>query len=198
MACCEPSGRRRGDPPSHQRALSRSLALAGARQVEASRADLLKRARPTKKFVSRFAECRSSFLRRLWNSSAFMCTFRRHITASFNGRRDHRHTRGRAGGTGGERGACAGPQEEFPAVEGGSRTGRAEAVRPGAGARRPGGRRADPGAPVRRSHEAGGASRGGRNQKPDSLQPVLPRAAAGEGAHRPNRSRTSELAASGV
>ena len=104
----------------------------------------------------------------------------------------------RAGGAGGERGACAGPQEESLGAEGGSRAGRAEAIRPGAGARQSGGRRADPGAPVRRSHEAGGASRGGWNQKPDSLQPVLPRADAGEGAHRPNRSRTSELAASGV
>ena len=95
-------------------------------------------------------------------------------------------------GAGGERGACAGPQEESPGAEGGSRAGRAEAIRPGAGARRPGGRRADPGAPVRRSHEAGGASRGGRNQKPDSLQPVLPCAAAGEGAHRPKRSRSKK------
>ena len=35
------------------------------KRLEDEEADLLKRARPTKKFVSRFAECRSSFLRRM-------------------------------------------------------------------------------------------------------------------------------------
>ena len=61
-------------------------------RLENEEADLLKRARPTKKFESRFAECRSSFLRRMWNSSAFMRTFRQRFTMSFNGRRDHRGT----------------------------------------------------------------------------------------------------------
>lgn len=66
------------------------------------------------------------------------------------------------------------------------------------GARQSGGRRANLGAPVRRTDEAGGASRGGRDQEPDSLQPVLPRADAGEGACRPNRPPAPELAASGI
>ena len=68
----------------------------------------------------------------------------------------------------------------------------------GVGARQSGGRRADLGAPVRRTDESGGASRGGRDQEPDSLKPVLPRANAGEGACRPNRPRAPELAASGI
>ena len=50
------------------------------KRLEDEEADLLKRARPTKKFVSRFAECRSSFLRRMWNLSAFMRTFKQHFT----------------------------------------------------------------------------------------------------------------------
>ena len=37
-----------------------------------------------------------------------------------------------------------------------------------------------------------------RDQEPDSLQPVLPRADAGEGACRPNRPRAPERAASGI
>ena len=49
-----------------------------------------------------------------------------------------------------------------------------------------------------RADKAGGASRGGRDQEPDSLQPVLPRADAGEGACHPNRPRAPELAASGI
>ena len=89
------------------REASLSQALGRWKRLGDEEADLLKRARPTRKFVSRFAECRSSCLRRMWNSSAFMRTFRQHFTTSFNGRRDHRGTRGRAGGTGGERGACA-------------------------------------------------------------------------------------------
>ena len=62
------------------------------KRLEDKEDDLLKRARPTKKFVSRFAEYRSSFLRRLWNSSAFMRTFKQQFTMSFNGCRDHRGT----------------------------------------------------------------------------------------------------------
>ena len=66
------------------------------------------------------------------------------------------------------------------------------------GARQAGGRRADLGAPGRRTDEAVSASRGGRDQEPDSLQSILPRADAEEGACRPNRSRAPELAASGI
>lgn len=66
------------------------------------------------------------------------------------------------------------------------------------GERQSGGRRANLGAPVRRTDEAGGASRGGRDQEPDSLQPVLPLADAGEGACRPNRPPAPELVASGI
>lgn len=62
------------------------------KRLEDEEADLLKRARPTNKFVSRFAECRSSFPRRMWNLSAFMRTFKQHFTMSFNGRLDHRGT----------------------------------------------------------------------------------------------------------
>ena len=62
------------------------------RRLKDEEADLLKRARPTKKFVSRFREYRTSFLRRMWNSSEFMRTFKQHFTMSFNGRRDHHGT----------------------------------------------------------------------------------------------------------
>ena len=62
------------------------------KRLEDEEADLLKRAHPTKKFVSRFAKYRSSFLRRMWNLSAFMRTFKQHFTMSFNGRLDHRGT----------------------------------------------------------------------------------------------------------
>lgn len=74
------------------REASLSQALGRWKRLEDEEADLLKRARPTKKFVSRFGEYRSSFLRRMWNSSAFMRTFRQRFTMSFNGRRDHRGT----------------------------------------------------------------------------------------------------------
>ena len=53
---------------------------------------LLERARPTGKYVSRFGEYRKSFLKRMWNSSEFMRTFKQHFTMSFNGRRDHHGT----------------------------------------------------------------------------------------------------------
>ena len=55
-------------------------------------ADLLKRVQATKKYVSRFGEYRESFLRRMWNSSEFMRTFKQHFTISFNRRRDHSGT----------------------------------------------------------------------------------------------------------
>ena len=55
-------------------------------------AKLLEHARPTEKCASRFGEYRGSFLRRMWNSSEFMRTYKQHFTMSFNGRRDHRGT----------------------------------------------------------------------------------------------------------
>ena len=55
-------------------------------------AKLLGHARPTEKHVSRFGEYRRSFLRRMWNSSEFMRTYKQHFTMSFNGRRDHHGT----------------------------------------------------------------------------------------------------------
>ena len=47
------------------RATSLSQVLGRWKRLGDEEADLLKRARPTRKFVSRFAECRSSFLRRI-------------------------------------------------------------------------------------------------------------------------------------
>ena len=55
-------------------------------------AKLLGHSRPTGKYVSRFGEYRRSFLRRMWNSSEFMRTYKQHFTMSFNGRRDHHGT----------------------------------------------------------------------------------------------------------
>ena len=46
-------------------------------------------AQSTEKYVSHFGEYRRSFLRRMWNSSEFMRTYKQHFTMSFNGRRDH-------------------------------------------------------------------------------------------------------------
>ena len=54
------------------------------RRVE--EAKLLEYSRPTGKYVSRFGEYRRSFLRRMWNSSEFMRTYKQHFTMSFNGR----------------------------------------------------------------------------------------------------------------
>ena len=54
--------------------------------------ELFKRARPTKKYVSRFEAYKSTFLRRMWNSAEFMRTFKQHFTMSFNGRREHSGT----------------------------------------------------------------------------------------------------------
>ena len=54
--------------------------------------ELCRRARPTKRYVSRFEAYKSSFLRRMWNSAEFMRTFKQHFTMSFNGRREHRGT----------------------------------------------------------------------------------------------------------
>ena len=55
-------------------------------------AKLLEYSRSTGKYVSRFGEYRNSFVRRMWNSSAFMRTFKQHFTMSFNGRHDHHGT----------------------------------------------------------------------------------------------------------
>ena len=74
------------------RGASLSQVLGEWRRLKDEETEQLKRARPTKKYVSRFAEYRSAFLRRMWNSSEFMRTFKQHFTMSFNGRRDHRGT----------------------------------------------------------------------------------------------------------
>ena len=55
-------------------------------------AKLLEYSRPTGKYVSRFGDYRRSFLRRMWNSSEFMRTYKQHFTMSFNARRDHHGT----------------------------------------------------------------------------------------------------------
>ena len=61
-------------------------------RLKAEEQELFKRARPTKKYVSRFEAYKSSFVRRMWNSSEFMRTFKQHFTMSFNGRREHSGT----------------------------------------------------------------------------------------------------------
>ncbi len=43
----------------------------------------------SKDYVSRFAKYKDAFLRRMWNSSEFMRTFKQHFTMSYNGRREH-------------------------------------------------------------------------------------------------------------
>ena len=55
-------------------------------------AKMREHSRPTGKHVSRFAEYRNRLLRRMWNSSEFMRTFKQHFTMSFNSRRDHHGT----------------------------------------------------------------------------------------------------------
>ena len=74
------------------RGASLSRLLGEWRRLKDEEAVLLKRAHPTKKPVSRFSEYRNAFLRRMWNSSEFMRTFKQHFTMSFNGRRDHHGT----------------------------------------------------------------------------------------------------------
>ena len=54
--------------------------------------ELMKQSPQAKRHVSRFAAYKSSFLRRMWNSSEFMRTFNQHFTMSFNGRREHSGT----------------------------------------------------------------------------------------------------------
>ena len=53
---------------------------------------MFEHSRPTEACVSRFREYRKSFVRRMWNSSEFMRTYKQHFTMSFNGRHDHHGT----------------------------------------------------------------------------------------------------------
>ena len=53
---------------------------------------MLEHTSPTDKYVSRFGEYRKSFVKRMWNSSEFMRTFKQHFTMSFNARHNHRGT----------------------------------------------------------------------------------------------------------
>ena len=61
-------------------------------RLKAEERELPVRGRPTGKRVSRFEAYKSSFVRRMWNSSEFMRTFKQHFTMSFNGRRGHSGT----------------------------------------------------------------------------------------------------------
>ena len=74
------------------REASLSQVVATWNRLKAEERELFKRARPTKKFVSRFEAYKSSFVRRMWNSAEFMRTFKQHFTMSFNGRREHSGT----------------------------------------------------------------------------------------------------------
>ena len=47
---------------------------------------------PCDGYVSRFSLYKQSFMKRMWNSSEFMRTFKQHFTMSYNGRRDHKGT----------------------------------------------------------------------------------------------------------
>src|SRR5574344_1891731 len=61
------------------RALSRDASLAQVvatwNRLKTEERELFSRARPTKKYVSRFEAYKASFVRRMWNSSEFMRTF---------------------------------------------------------------------------------------------------------------------------
>lgn len=71
---------------------SLSQVLGEWKRLKVEEENLLEHARPTERYVSRFGEYRKSFIRRMWNSSEFMRTFKQHFTMSFNGRRDHHGT----------------------------------------------------------------------------------------------------------
>ena len=71
---------------------SLSQVVATWNRLKTEEQELFKRARPTKKHVSRFEAYKPSFLRRMWNSAEFMRTFKQHFTMSFNGRREHSGT----------------------------------------------------------------------------------------------------------
>ena len=62
---------------------SRSQVVATWNRLKAEERELFRSARPTRKYVSRFEAYKSSFLRRMWNSSEFMRTFKQHFTMSF-------------------------------------------------------------------------------------------------------------------
>lgn len=78
------------------RALYRDASLAQVvatwNRLKTEERELFRRARPTRKYVSRFEAYKASFVRRMWNSSEFMRTFKQHFTMSFNGRREHSGT----------------------------------------------------------------------------------------------------------
>ena len=78
------------------RALYRDASLAQVvatwNRLKTEERELFRRARPTKRYVSRFEAYKASFVRRMWNSSEFMRTFKQHFTMSFNGRREHSGT----------------------------------------------------------------------------------------------------------
>ena len=71
------------------RALYRDASLAQViatwNRLKTEERELFRRARPTRKYVSRFEAYKASFVRRMWNSSEFMRTFKQHFTMSFNG-----------------------------------------------------------------------------------------------------------------
>ena len=71
---------------------SLSQVLGEWKRLKVEEENLLEHVRPTERYVSRFGEYRKSFIRRMWNSSEFMRTFKQHFTMSFNGRRDHHGT----------------------------------------------------------------------------------------------------------
>ena len=71
---------------------SLSQVVATWNRLKTEKQELFKRARPTKKYASRFEAYKSSFVRRMWNSAEFMRTFKQHFTMSFNGRREHSGT----------------------------------------------------------------------------------------------------------
>ena len=71
---------------------SLSQVLGEWKRLKVEEEKLLEHARPTEAYVSRFVEYRNSFLRRMWNSSEFMRTYKQHFTMSFNGRHDHHGT----------------------------------------------------------------------------------------------------------
>ena len=78
------------------RALYRGASLAQVvatwNRLKTEERELFRRARPTRRYVSRFEAYMASFVRRMWNSSEFMRTFKQHFTMSFNGRREHSGT----------------------------------------------------------------------------------------------------------
>ena len=62
------------------------------RRLKDEEDNLLRCAKPTKRYVSRFSAYQAAFVKRMWNSAEFMRTYKQHFTMSFNGRREHRGT----------------------------------------------------------------------------------------------------------